>query len=87
MKLGRTSWIAVLTATLLAGCLGKKNAAPVAGTSAEPDKLLYTKATDDIKHGKYTVGRLGLQTLINTYPDSEYLASEIPITKKAGWLG
>jgi outer membrane protein assembly factor BamD len=74
VKHGRTIWIAVLAAALLAGCLGKKKAAPIAGTSAEPDKVLFAKATDDIKHGKYTVGRLGLQTLINTYPDSEYLA-------------
>jgi outer membrane protein assembly factor BamD len=74
VKYGRTVWIAVLTPTLLAGCLGKKKEAPIAGTSAEPDKVLYAKAADDIKHGKYTVGRLGLQTLINTYPDSEYLA-------------
>jgi outer membrane protein assembly factor BamD len=64
----------VLAATLLGGCFGKKRNAPVAGTSTEPDKVLYGKATDDIKHGRYTVGRLGLQTLINTYPDSEYLA-------------
>ena len=70
----KTLSTAVLACTLLTGCLGKKKAAPVAGTSAEPDKVLYSKATDDIKHGKYTVGRLGLQTLINTYPDSEYLA-------------
>jgi outer membrane protein assembly factor BamD len=63
-----------LGATLLAGCLGKKNAAPVAGTSAEPDKVLYGKAANDIKHGRYSVGRLALQTLINTYPDSEFLA-------------
>ena len=28
----------------------------------------------DIKHGRYATGRLALQTLINTYPDSEYLA-------------
>jgi outer membrane protein assembly factor BamD len=61
-------------ATLLAGCLGKKNAAPAVGTSAEPDKVLYEKASNDMKHGRYSVGRLGLQTLINTYPDSEYLA-------------
>ena len=74
MKHSRTIWIAVLAVTLLAGCLGKKKAAPIAGTSAEPDKVLYARATEDIKHGKYTVGRLGLQTLINTYPDSEYLA-------------
>ena len=64
----------MLAATQSTGCLGKKKAAPIAGTSAEPDKVLFTKATEDIKHGRYTVGRLGLQTLINTYPDSEYLA-------------
>ena len=29
---------------------------------------------DAIKHGKYDVARLSLQTLINTYPDSEYIA-------------
>src|SRR5262249_32838454 len=28
----------------------------------------------DIKKGRHEVGRLTLQTLINTYPDSEYLA-------------
>ena len=42
--------------------------------TAEPDKLLYNKAMDDIKHSRHEVGRLNLQTLINTYPDSEYLA-------------
>jgi len=42
--------------------------------TAEPDKQLYDKAINDIKHGRHEVGRLGLQTLINTYPDSEYLA-------------
>src|ERR1700676_651801 len=42
--------------------------------SAEPDKVLYDRAVSDIKRGRYTEGRLSLQTLINTYPDSEYLA-------------
>ena len=42
--------------------------------NAQPDKLLYDKAADSIKHGRYEVGRLSMQTLINTYPDSEYLA-------------
>jgi outer membrane protein assembly factor BamD len=42
--------------------------------TAEPDKILYNKAMEDIKHGRHEVGRLNLQTLINTYPDSEYLA-------------
>jgi len=45
-----------------------------ASNTVEPDKQLYDKAMNDIKHGKQEVGRLGLQTLINTYPDSEYLA-------------
>ena len=74
MKQGRTICLVALGAALLAGCFGKKNTAPAAGTSAEPDKVLYAKATNDLKHGRYSVGRLALQTLINTYPDSEYLA-------------
>ena len=74
MKPGRIICLAALGISLLTGCLGKKNAAPVAGTSAEPDKVLYDKATVDMKHGRYAVGRLALQTLINTYPDSEFLA-------------
>jgi outer membrane protein assembly factor BamD len=74
VKYSRTLWIAVLAVALLGGCFGRKKVEPVAGTSAEPDKLLYDRAIDDIKHHRYTVGRLDLQTLINTYPDSEYLA-------------
>src|SRR5277367_3890371 len=42
--------------------------------SAEPDKVLFDRATNDMKHSRYTEARLDLQTLINTYPDSEYLA-------------
>jgi outer membrane protein assembly factor BamD len=55
----------------------KKQAAAAADdldSSAEPDKVLYDRAQNDLKHGRYTEGRLSLQTLINTYPDSEYLA-------------
>lgn len=74
MKQGRIISFVALGATLLTGCLGKKNTAPVAGTSVEPDKVLYQKATADLKRGRYTTGRLALETLINTYPDSEYLA-------------
>jgi outer membrane protein assembly factor BamD len=42
--------------------------------SAEPDKVLYDRAMSDMKRSRYTEARLDLQTLINTYPDSEYLA-------------
>src|ERR1700752_4359615 len=52
----------------------KTNKSTDATNTAEPDKQLYDKAINDIKHGRHEVGRLGLQTLINTYPDSEYLA-------------
>src|SRR6201993_93010 len=52
----------------------KTNKSTDATNTAEPDKQLYDKAVNDIKHGRHEVGRLGLQTLINTYPDSEFLA-------------
>ncbi len=52
---------------------GKKAVTPV-DNSAAPDKTLYGRAIDDVKRGKHEVGRLTLQTLINTYPDSDYLA-------------
>ena len=40
----------------------------------QPDKVLFQKASNEITHARYEVGRLTLQTLINTYPDSEYLS-------------
>ncbi len=55
----------------------KKPATPAAAQadgSAEPDKILYDRAMADYKKGHYTESRLSFQTLINTYPDSEYLA-------------
>jgi len=52
----------------------KVNKSTSVDNNAQPDKILYDKAIDDIKHGRQEVGRLNMQTLINTYPDSEYLA-------------
>jgi outer membrane protein assembly factor BamD len=53
----------------------KKVQNPIANVdSKQPDKVLFDRAMDAIKHGKYDVARLSLQTLINTYPDSEYIA-------------
>ena len=40
--------------------------------SKQPDKELYDKAMLALKKGRYDVARLDLQTLLNTYPDSEY---------------
>jgi outer membrane protein assembly factor BamD len=51
-----------------------KSAADDTTASAEPDKVLYDRSMLDLKKGHYTEARLSLQTLINTYPDSEFLA-------------
>ncbi|MHB8616258.1 MAG: outer membrane protein assembly factor BamD [Candidatus Acidiferrales bacterium] len=68
---------ALLVSFIPAGCLfsgHKKTAAKTPDTNAEPDKILYDRALNDYNHGRYTESRLSLQTLINSYPDSEYLA-------------
>src|SRR6185437_768631 len=71
---------ALTIAFAAAGCshFGKKSAVkspPKDQTaSAEPDKVLYDRSMDDIKRGRYLEGRLSLEALLNTYPDSEYLA-------------
>lgn len=52
----------------------KVNKSTSADNTAEPDKVLYLRALDEVKKGHQEIGRLDLQTLINTYPDSEYLA-------------
>lgn len=59
---------------LLLSCGGKK-AATKAPTSNldEPDRVLFERAMHDLDKNKFIVARLTLQTLINTYPDSEYL--------------
>ena len=38
-----------------------------------PDKQLYDKAMAQIGSGHYDIGRLDLQTLLDTYPDSQYM--------------
>ncbi len=40
--------------------------------SKQPDKQLYDKAMISLKKGRFDVARLDLQTLLNTYPNSEY---------------
>jgi len=77
MKIRNTSWLTawILTLVVLSGCSGRNAASSsIDANSAEADKLLYERAQNDIKHSRFEVARLTLQTLINTYPDSEYLA-------------
>src|SRR5579864_6092317 len=56
-------------------CTNKKVNNPIANVdSKQPDKVLFDRAMDALKHNRFDVGRLTLETLINTYPDSEYIA-------------
>ncbi|MFI5115823.1 MAG: outer membrane protein assembly factor BamD [Terriglobales bacterium] len=67
--------IAAMLLTLGCSRSNKKVQNPIANiNSKQPDKSLYDRALDAMKHNKYDVARLSLQTLINTYPDSEYVA-------------
>jgi outer membrane protein assembly factor BamD len=64
-----------LLVTTLAGCHNKKVTNPLANVgSKQPDKVLFDRAMDQMKHNKMDQARIILQTLINTYPDSEYIA-------------
>ncbi|HXB21235.1 MAG TPA: outer membrane protein assembly factor BamD [Candidatus Solibacter sp.] len=59
----------------LAGCRHSKVQNPIANIdSKQPDKVLFDRGMDSMKHAKYAVARTLLETLINTYPDSEYIA-------------
>src|SRR6202451_740626 len=73
----RAPFIAVLGILLIitAACTNKKSVNPLANVgSKQPDKVLFDKAMDAMKHNRFDVARMTLQTLINTYPDSEYIA-------------
>jgi outer membrane protein assembly factor BamD len=73
----RFSSIAVLGTLLLitAACTNKKSVNPLANIgSKQPDKVLFDKAMDAMRHNRFDVARITLQTLINTYPDSEFIA-------------
>jgi GWxTD domain-containing protein len=39
----------------------------------QPDQVLYEQAVSNISHGDYAGARLTLNTLINTYPESDYI--------------
>ena len=67
---------ALVVTTLLTSCgiRRKKYENPITKDTQQPDKVLFDKAVKDIEHGRYEVARLTLNTLINTYDTSEYLA-------------
>lgn len=59
---------------LTTGCGRDPYDNPIANNSEQPDKILFDRAIRDIEKHRYDLGRITLQTLINTYPDSEYIA-------------
>jgi len=85
-RLSRTFTVLALASLVLSGVTAqakekkpkhKKNqdlsANPLANVkSKQPDKELFDKAMIALKKGRYDVARLDLQTMLNTYPDSEF---------------
>src|SRR5438309_9508545 len=66
--------LAALSFGLLASCIHKKYDTPITKNTQQPDKVLFDQAIKDIEHGRYEVARISLQTLMNTYESSEYMA-------------
>src|SRR5579872_7144790 len=65
----------LLVLAITVACTNKKVNNPIANVdSKQPDKVLFDRAMDAMKHNRFDVARITLQTLINTYPDSEYIA-------------
>lgn len=79
MKLQR-NWftlgvLVVLAAGLSTSCMRrKKYENPITKKTEQPDKVLFDKAIGDIERGRYEIARLTLNTLMNTYDQSEYMA-------------
>ncbi len=60
---------------LTTACTNKKVNNPLAKVdSKQPDKVLFDRGMDAMKHNHFDIARLDMQTLINTYPDSEFIA-------------
>ena len=67
--------LALVLVLFLGACHNSKIKNPIANVdSKQPDKVLFDRALEAMKANKYDVARLSLQTLINTYPESEFLA-------------
>jgi outer membrane protein assembly factor BamD len=68
--------IVILMAGLTASCgfKAKKYDDPITKDTKQPDKVLFDRAIGDIEHGRYEIARITLNTLINTYDQSEFLA-------------
>ncbi len=65
---------AALALVTAAGCRHKKYENPITKDTQQPDKVLFDTAMHEIEKGQYEQARLHLQTMMNTYDTSEFLA-------------
>ncbi len=72
--LSKQAFVGAVSLVLLASCIRHKYDTPITKNTQQPDKVLFDQAMHDIEHGRYEVARISLQTLMNTYESSEYLA-------------
>lgn len=77
----RNHWIVRVAVLVLLGGLvtscgfrRKKYENPISKDTEQPDKVLFDSSIKDMERGRYEVARLTLQTLMNTYDTSEFLA-------------
>src|SRR5579864_6579556 len=68
--------VLLATAVLFSSCgyKRKKYENPITKDTQQPDKVLFDKSIKDIERGRYEIARITLNTLINTYDTSEFLA-------------
>jgi outer membrane protein assembly factor BamD len=75
--MARYIWFAIIMGGLVTSSCGfhrKKYDNPITKDTRQPDKVLYDKAVNDIEHSRFEVARITLNTLINTYDQSEFMA-------------
>ena len=66
--------VVLACALVLAGCHHKVQNPMANVDSKQPDKTLFDRSMESMKKGQYQEARSLLETLINSYPDSEYIA-------------
>jgi outer membrane protein assembly factor BamD len=66
--------LAVVVVLTSSCAIRKKYDNPITKDTQQPDKILFDKAVNDIEHGRFDIARLTLNTLMNTYDQSEYMA-------------
>jgi outer membrane protein assembly factor BamD len=68
--------IVMMMAAFATSCAfhAKKYDDPITKDTKQPDKVLFDRAVNDIEHGRYEIARITLNTMINTYDQSEFLA-------------